>query len=194
MSKPRSPLLTMPEAHQAKLAEWLLNGMNYHTARELCSKEFGVTVKSTSGFSNFWDVVCEPALLRQRARAVKTADAIGQAAAESNRLDQSIVAQIKQKSFELLIKPNIDPKELIALLSLYTTLGDQDIKRAKLALDRQKLSEFTCEKFLAWFKDKKARDIAESNISTPDKIAQLRQTYFADVDQLEQAGEVKLPT
>jgi len=62
-----------------------------------------------------------------------------------------------------------------------------------IGLEREKIEIQKCEAFLIWFKDKKARDIAESNISTPDKIKALRQTYFADVEELEKSGEVELP-
>jgi hypothetical protein len=62
-----------------------------------------------------------------------------------------------------------------------------------IGLERDKIEVLTCEKFLVWFKDQRAREIAESNISTPDKIKALRQTYFADVEELEKSGEVELP-
>jgi hypothetical protein len=68
-----------------------------------------------------------------------------------------------------------------------------NLQKEQLALDRDKVEILTCEKFLLWSKDKKARDIAESNLSNGDKIQALRQTYYADVEELEKSGEVKLP-
>ena len=57
-----------------------------------------------------------------------------------------------------------------------------------------KFQQATCEFFLQWFNDQKARDIANSTGSNAEKIAQLRQTYFKDVDALQQSGQVKLPS
>lgn len=68
-----------------------------------------------------------------------------------------------------------------------------ELKGREFGLERDKWATQTCELFLKWFADQKARDIAESNASNADKIAQLRQTYFADVDALEKSGSVKLP-
>ena len=67
------------------------------------------------------------------------------------------------------------------------------IQKDQLAQDKQRLQIQTCETFLTWFADQRAREIADSNLSNADKIARLRQTYFADVEELEKSGEVKLP-
>jgi hypothetical protein len=64
----------------------------------------------------------------------------------------------------------------------------------QIAIERERIEMAKCETFLAWFKDKRARDIAESSASNADKIAKLRQTYFADIEELEKTGEVKIPT
>jgi hypothetical protein len=107
---------------------------------------------------------------------------------------------IAQCFFNRLAAQGMDAKTWFLMQSINTDKEKVALAREKVEIDRQKVAQdkekieiLTCEKFLAWFKDKKARDIAESNISTPDKIAQLRQTYFADVAALEQSGEVKLP-
>lgn len=62
-----------------------------------------------------------------------------------------------------------------------------------LTLEKEKHAARTCELFLQWFADSKARQIAESGESAPDKVAKLRGLYFRDVDALEQSGEVRLP-
>lgn len=63
----------------------------------------------------------------------------------------------------------------------------------KLSLDRSRMEVITCRLFLKWFQDARTREIAESNASNADKIAQLREFYFSDVDALEKTGEVQLP-
>lgn len=67
------------------------------------------------------------------------------------------------------------------------------VKKETLALTRERFAVETCEKFLAWYRDAKAREIAESTSTNAEKIAQLRQLYFADVDEMEKSGAVQLP-
>lgn len=67
------------------------------------------------------------------------------------------------------------------------------LKEGALSLEKQKFEIVICEKFLAWFKDQKAREVAESAMGNAQKIAALRQLYFADVDALQKSGKVVLP-
>ena len=76
MSKPKNPLLNMPEEHQARLADWLLGGMTYHEANLLVEKEFGLKLSSSYGrYSRFWAEVCVPHLVARRSRMAGTAEA-----------------------------------------------------------------------------------------------------------------------
>ena len=63
----------------------------------------------------------------------------------------------------------------------------------QLKLEREKFQIAACEFFLAWFKDKKAQEIANSTASNAEKISQLRLEYFKDVDALQKSGKVVLP-
>jgi hypothetical protein len=99
-------------------------------------------------------------------------------------------------------------EDLAAVIPALKMLADADINRARLKNDRTKLEQSerdlrlredkqqtdTCEKFLAWYSDKKAQTIAESNLTNAQKIAALRKAYFSDVDALEKAGSVHLPS
>jgi hypothetical protein len=69
----------------------------------------------------------------------------------------------------------------------------EDLRSEVVATDRERFEVEVCKKFLTWFKDKRAREIAESNMSHADQIAAMRQALFADVDELERSGAVKLP-
>lgn len=62
------------------------------------------------------------------------------------------------------------------------------------AIAVDKFRRETCEMFLKWFGDQKAREIAESNAPHEEKIKALRATYYADVDELEKSGGVVLPS
>lgn len=68
-----------------------------------------------------------------------------------------------------------------------------DIAESQARLSRDKFQRDTCELFLRWFKDERARQIADSNATNADKIAALRDAFFADVDALDASGEVELP-
>ncbi|MFZ4774621.1 MAG: hypothetical protein ACOYM3_04615 [Terrimicrobiaceae bacterium] len=67
------------------------------------------------------------------------------------------------------------------------------VKKEALKISREKMETDSCKRFLTWFKDAQAREIAESGLSNADKIARLRQTYFADVDKLEAEGGIQIP-
>jgi len=70
---------------------------------------------------------------------------------------------------------------------------DSERKEEELKLAKDKFERETCELFLKWHKDERAKEIANSNISNETKILQLRQTFFADVDALQQSGKVEIP-
>lgn len=67
------------------------------------------------------------------------------------------------------------------------------LKEEQLKLSREKFEVECCEKLLELVGDAKAREIAESTSTNAEKIAQLRQLYFADVDAMEKSGAVQLP-
>jgi hypothetical protein len=64
-------------------------------------------------------------------------------------------------------------------------------KDKQIAISREKLADTICKKFVEWYKDKRARDIMESNATNADKIAALKKRYYADVDAIE--DRVQLP-
>lgn len=135
-------MLTLPEAQQAQLAEWLLSGVPYHRAQELLQKEFGVVVKSLSSFGSFWEEVCVPHLLARRNRAVKGAEAFAtEANAAPGKFDAATVAALKQKAFELAISPGADPDAVKAVFTLVLKARDQDLDAQRLELDLEKFQK-----------------------------------------------------
>lgn len=182
--KPKSILLKLPEAQQAQLAEWLLDGMPYHKAREMITAPievggFGVSFSSLSVFKPFWEEVCVPALLARRHRAVETADAVAADVVkrDGSRIDEATIAALKQKAFELAISPGQDPDAVKAVFSLVLKARDQDLDAAKLKFDREKFErDFT----------KAAMEHAEtiksikgdSKLDSDQKIAAVRKVLF----------------
>lgn len=140
--KPRSDalLLNLPEAQQAQLAEWMLSGVPLHKVRDLVAREFGVEVKSLSSFSHFWSEVCSHAYLAQRSRASQMSDVIASEASKNpGQFDAATIDAIKQRSFELAMRPGCDPKDVKALFMLIQKSRDQDLKAQQIDLQRRRL-------------------------------------------------------
>lgn len=79
------------------------------------------------------------------------------------------------------------------IIKAATARDRTDLARSQFNLSREKFERETCTLFLKWYTDERARRIADSSATNDDKIKALRAAYFADVDALEQSGEVKLP-
>ena len=70
---------------------------------------------------------------------------------------------------------------------------DRESAKTRFEFEREKWITESCRKILAAATDQRAKDIAELSVSNEEKIKLLRQTYFADVDELEKSGEVQIP-
>lgn len=178
MRKSQSILLNLPEEQQAQLVEWLLSGMQYHQAKELLEKEFGVSFRSLSVFQPFWEQVCVPAILVRRSRAVKTAEEVATAAkARPGQLDSATIDALKQKAFELAISPGADPDAVKSVFSLVLKARDQDLDAQKLKLDWEKFSFDAAKR--AMEEAAKIKTIAtDSKLDSDGKIAAVRQLLF----------------
>ena len=67
-------------------------------------------------------------------------------------------------------------------------------KDEEIAMMREKLILAGCEKIMLAARDPKTREVVEdANLTNAQKIAHLRQTYFADIDALQASGKVVLP-
>lgn len=91
-------------------------------------------------------------------------------------------------------QPDISQEQLDAFgLKTFTTIAIQrrDTKafvslqrtqkeRQSLALDQQRFKRETCELFLKWAEDQRARDIAAAPVSNADKIDQLASLMFGE--------------
>jgi hypothetical protein len=84
-------------------------------------------------------------------------------------------------------------KAASSIIQAATARERVDLARGQLTLSRDKFELTACTMFLRWYDDQRARHIAESASTNGEKIKALRQTFFADVDALEAAGEVEIP-
>jgi hypothetical protein len=122
------------------------------------------------------------------ADAGKGGDALGEAAA-FNQLMLSVAGEKLLK----IMRGEGTVADAAILFKSGTKLVVNAVNIEDARRERDKFARETCTLFLKWVADKKARDIAESNMSSADKIAALRAEYFKDIDALEKSGEVQLP-
>jgi hypothetical protein len=171
-------LLNLPEEQQAKLAEWLLQGMPYHEAKVLVEKEFAVEVKSLSSFKGFWAEVCQPALLARRRRAVSGAEArADEAQRHPAMFDRATLDALEQKAYELSERPDPPAKDVKAVLMLLLKARDQDFKREKLAFDKTKFQWDAAEACLELLPELKLIS-QDKGLSEPQKVERIRQKLF----------------
>ena len=57
---------------------------------------------------------------------------------QASHFEEATVDQLKQRAFEMMLKPQTDSKEVKALLALTLKVRDQDLDKGRLALDQQK--------------------------------------------------------
>lgn len=87
-----------------------------------------------------------------------------------------------------------DSPRLERLAKILSNMMRASSREQSTSIAVDKFRRETCEMFLKWFGDQKAREIAESNAPHEEKIKALRATYYADVDELEKSGGVVLPS
>lgn len=199
--KPRSDskLKTLPEDRQEQIIEWIRTpksesspGGLQHAREQLAADGLRVSLRALSEFWSWWQ-------LRERFTAAdaRTAQIVDLLKERSPDMSPDRIREFGQAVFELEAIAEKDSEAYVSLQSLRLaresaeTKGRQ--KEEELALKKAKFARDTCSLFLKWFKDEKAREIADSNLSNAQKIAALRKTFFADVDALEKSGEVTLP-
>lgn len=216
MTKPRSDslLARLTDEQREALATWLLGGLGYESAVVRCSSEWGIAT-SVGALSNFWAVECQPRLIARRSRAAAAATAIAEASSgDTGQLDAALRATIKQRAFEVLIDPSADPTAISQIVSQAVALSriqaqeedrrlkeralgaqqnakerELEIRHGQLQLDRERYERETCELILKAAGDARVRDIETSGAPREEKIARLRQIYFADVDALQAAEQ-----
>ena len=198
MAKPRSDskLLNLPPEAQERIYVWLTEGVgdesstSYAAVREQIYLDYSLRV-SKSALALFWQKVVAPRRLRLASEAAKGFTSVARGL--GTNFEEAALAACQQKAFEILASEDPDPKDIFALFGSVLDAQKIALKREELSLKKDVFEVKTCELFLKWFKDEKAREIANSPVTNTEKIAQLRAAYFADVDALDQSGKVIIP-
>jgi hypothetical protein len=141
MRKPRpdAKLLTLSDAQQTLLCDWLLSGMPYHKVRPLVEAQFNIKT-SNAALSNFWDSVCSVELSARRARAVKASDEVAKdIARRPGQFDKATIDLLQQRAFELASNPGVNPEEVKEIFALVLKSRDQDIREKDIDIKLRRL-------------------------------------------------------
>ncbi len=185
--KPRSDAwhagLTIEQRDQAYA---LCNSLGYAKAGPEIARELKLaSVPSPKALSNWW---ADWPITRMLLDAGSLADQVKRALRDHPDL------QIDTRQVEALGQAVFTAAAVRANNSdLFQGMRKLSQRDQELALDREKFQRETCETFLTWYADQRAREIADSDAPNADKIARLRQTYFADVDAFAKSGRLQIP-
>jgi hypothetical protein len=141
VKKPRSDckLAGLTDEQREALAQWLLSGMGYETARVRVRSEFGIQT-SVAALSGFWNSEVAPRVLMRRTRAAQAADVlVDQASVDNPKIDAALRSTLKQRAFEILIDPSSDPGAIAAVVNQAMTLGRLEAAEAERSLKREAL-------------------------------------------------------
>lgn len=195
MRKPRSDrklnALTPEQADQL----WALMGtpgMPYARIQNLVREKFGLAV-SIRALSEWWETRAKEEQNARFLRAANVANDIGSQAEKLPQLTRALKSTLTQWAFDMALS-GTDAEKIKSVMGIVGGMERAALDQAKLRLDVEKFQIEVCEHFLAWFTDEKARAIADSTAPKAEKVALLRKAYFADVDELQAAGGVALPS
>ncbi len=186
-AKPRSDakLKSLPQDRQDQVIEWCREGYE-HARKQLAADGLRVSIRALSEFFSWYR-------LKQR---FEGADSRSQQIEELLRdknpsMAPAKVREIGQTLFTLEAMESQDAQTFIGLERLKL---DQDsakfkaeLEREKISISRKRLQLVTCEKFLLWFADARAREIAEGGGTRAQKIEALGAAMFDDWSDEEDA-------
>jgi len=186
--KPRSDskLKNLPEERQEQIIAWARaakseahpGGLAY--AREqLAAGGLKVSLTTLSEFVSWYG-------LQQRfAQAASRANQVAALLRQRNPdMQPEHVRKLAQSIFTLEALDSGDADTFVSLEQLKLAQDSAQTKaefeRQKISISRQRLQILTCEKFLEWQADTKAREIAEGTGSRAEKIDALGRAMFAE--------------
>lgn len=194
-----SNLKNLPEERQQEIFEYAAEHGLVKCAAWL--REDGLeTSKSAVGNFCRW----YPLQAQFRADEQTTDSVLEQVKKEATQLTDEQLDIIGQRTFSLLALRREDSKTFLAyrtalneakfeLAKIELRRQAEERLKGKAALEKEKWVVESCEKILKAATDSKTREIAALSVPNSEKIALLRKHWFADVDELEKSGGVKLP-
>ena len=186
--KPRadSKLKTLPEERQAAIIEFMASHKLTETVKWLREDGLDTSVAALSDFYSWRQ------LRQQFAEDETTTESLlEQLKREVPNVSDEQLDEIGQRTFSLL---SLRRQDLSGFMKVRTARTKGEIEKEKLrlkqvaeermqgslTLQRQKFQRETCELFLKWSADQKAREIASGNGSNSEKIEQLGALMFGE--------------
>jgi len=167
------------------------NEMSYKKAQKWL-EEYGIKVstKALQGFYNSMDMRLRFASL-QAAASAETAKAVLPA-----DIEEATKERIAQIMFEMSFT-NLGDAQKLQLLALQQNRdgmkGNYELKKARLDLDREKLTRVVIKHYMDWYADQKSREILESHASNTEKFEQLGLHHFGRLWNLQPAKALPAP-
>lgn len=182
--KPRadSKLKTLPEERQAAIYDYATSGNTLvETAAWLKDDGFKTSKSALSEFVSWYELQEQ---LKRNESTVK--QVLNDLKENDPAMSEQSLITAGHLFFSALA---IEQKDSLT----WKRTQDAKTKAELLSLDRQRFQRETCELFLKWLNDRESKRIATLNTPNEEKIKLLRKHWFADVDDLEKGGTVKLP-
>lgn len=178
MRKPRpdARLKTLPEERQEQIAEHART----HSLVEVVSwLKLDGFVTSCAAVSEWLSWYSLRAQLKRNENTVETV--LEELKAGRPELTEAELFAAGQSFFSALAIEERDAKS-------WKRTQDLRLKAGLLKLEQQRFEAQTCELFLKWIEDQRAKDIVESKSANSEKIEQLRQLMFGDLNSAEQGA------
>lgn len=167
---------TLPASRQEAIAGYAAEHTLADTVRWLRAEGLQTSAAALSDFLS-WH-----ALKRQCERNAATVETLlVEVARRDGGLSAERVQELGQAFFSALALEQQDAK------AWYWT-QQLALKRAALALEERKFRRETCELFLRWAEDRRAREIAAGSLSNAEKIERLGALMFGEEWESEERG------
>lgn len=187
MMKPRSDskLKNLPEDRQEQIIAWSrmpkteeCPGGLQHAREQLAADGIQVSLRALSEFVSWWQ------LENRFSGAAARAEQFEKKLLENPDFSPERAREAGQALFTMEAMASGDAATFVSLESLAlaqrSAKTKYQLEREKLEVSKKRLQLVTCEKFLEWFKDERARQIADGSGTNAQKIEALGQAMFGE--------------
>ena len=193
--KPRADasLKTLPEERQAEIIEYMRSHKLADTRAWLTEQGITASIGALSGFWSWWNL--DVRLKHQMKEAATIADELKSVLGTLPQLNLSEeqLNLVAQTAFEVDAVKREDFDQFVALRQLRQKDRRLALDREEHGLSLQKFQRDTCELFLKWAEDQRAKEVLASSSSNAEKIEQLGSLMFGDLWQLKPGTRAEAP-
>ncbi len=176
-------LKSLPVAQQGEVVRVLTETGITAASLERLHTELGIDVRSIKTLSEFWHWYHAPQ--QKIAREMEAAGSVTDFVMANLRKDRPEISDEElfsagQRFFSELAITMQDPKAWVMTQSAGRDRERVRLKGDEVELARQKFQRDTCELFLKWAEDERAKSIAGSGATNSEKIEQLGRLMFGE--------------